>query len=135
MNQQDKSSALGVFEDYLETIEDAEHKKRMVKILSHIHENFPKLGLAVKWSQPMFLDHGTFIIALSYAKKHIALAPEHVALEKFSEEFDKAGYKKTKMLVQIPHNKELDFDLIDRLIAFNVEYKKDWDKFWLLPTR
>jgi uncharacterized protein YdhG (YjbR/CyaY superfamily) len=34
----------------------------------------------IKWNQPMFSDHGTFIIGFSIAKEHIAVAPEAVVI-------------------------------------------------------
>lgn len=123
------------FKDYLKTIEDEKQNKRMEEILIHIIDTFPQLETAIKWSQPTFTDHGTFIVAFSTAKKHISFAPEHVSLEKFEKEFKEAGYNITKMLVQIPNNKEVDYELLDKVIEFNIEYKKDFDKFWLLPTR
>lgn len=135
MKNKNEKDELAKFDDYLKSIADIDQRARMKEILSQIHEAFPELEVAVKWNQPMFLDHGTFIIAFSHAKKHISVAPEHVALEKFKDDFKKAGYTQTKMLVQIPHHKEVDYALIERVISFNIEYKKDWDKFWLLPTR
>lgn len=33
-----------------------------------ITETYPQLDTTVKWNQPMFTDHGTFIIAFSFAK-------------------------------------------------------------------
>ena len=39
-------------------------------------EKFPQLKEENKWNQPMFNDHGTFIIGFSIAKGHIAVAPE-----------------------------------------------------------
>lgn len=126
---------MDIFKDYLANIENEAHRRRMESILAHICMAFPELKPIVKWNQPMFLDHGTFIIAFSISKKHISLAPEHVALEKFADEFKQSGYSLTKMLVQIPHSEAVNYALINDVIAFNIDYKKDWDKFWLLPTR
>lgn len=123
------------FDEYLSGITEEMEQDRMQNLLLHVQHTFPQLKPEVKWNQPMFTDHGTFIIGFSLAKKHTALAPEHVALEAFREEFLEKGYKLTKMLVQIPHAEEVDYPLIDRVIAFNIEYKKDWKGFWLLPTR
>lgn len=123
------------FDDYLQRIADEKQRERMRNLLLHVQRTFPELKPVIKWNQPMFTDHGTFIIGFSIAKKHIALAPEHVALETFRDDFFARGYKLTKMLVQIPHTKEVDFVLIERVIAFQIDYKKDRKEFWLLPTR
>lgn len=126
---------LEVFQDYLITIENKKTLEKMKEILIHIRKTFPQLKPEIKWNQPMFTDHGTFIIAFSISKNHISMAPEYVSLEKFREEFIKEGYKITKMLVQIPNKEEVNFELLDKVIGFNIEYKKDFDKFWLLPPK
>ena len=122
------------FDDYLQRIADEKPRERMRNLLLHVQRTFPELKPVIKWNQPMFTDHGTFIIGFSIAKKHIALAPEYVALEAFRDDFLASGYKLTKMLVQIPHTNYVDEALIDLVIAFNINYKKDRDGFWL-PSR
>ncbi len=122
------------FDDYLQRIADEKPRERMRNLLLHVQRTFPELKPVIKWNQPMFTDHGTFIIGFSIAKKHIALAPEYVALEAFRDDFLARGYKLTKMLVQIPHTNNVDEALIDRVIAFNINYKKNRDGFWL-PSR
>ena len=75
-----------VFTPYLEQIHDQDHRQRMERLLSHIHQQFPTLGMRIAWNQPMFTDHDSFIIAFSMAKAHIAVAPEHKAIVQFSRE-------------------------------------------------
>lgn len=64
------------FKDYLTNIENEEHRDRMEEVLTYIKEKFPNLQTKLAWNQPMFTDHGTFIIGFSVSKKHIALAPK-----------------------------------------------------------
>ena len=78
----------------------------------------------------MFVDHGTFIIAFSVSKEHIAISPESKTLQVFEQEIKEAGYKATKMLFRIKWNDEIDFGLIDKLIEYNIEDKKEMTKFW-----
>lgn len=62
--------------------------------------------------------------------RHIAVAPEAVALDHFDEEIKKAGYQRSKMLFRIKWEDEIDFDLLDMIIEYNIEEKKDMTKFW-----
>lgn len=61
--------------EYLECIDIEEQKVRMKEIFEWIDLKFPQLEGTIKWNQPMFLDHGTFIIGFSIAKKHISFTP------------------------------------------------------------
>ena len=78
----------------------------------------------------MFSDHGTFIIAFSTSKQHISVAPEAVVLDLFDDEIKEAGYQRTKETFRIKWTDEIDFDLIDKMIEYNIEDKKDMTKFW-----
>lgn len=118
------------FQPYLNTIPSPEQRQRMESILSYIKQAFPHLKEEIKWSQPMFSDHGTFIIAFSIAKPHIAVAPEAKALELFAEEIESAGYSLTNQLFRIKWNDKVDFELLRKIVAFNIEDKKDHTKFW-----
>ncbi len=118
------------FSDFLSAMDDAEKRQKLESILNHIRKNFSKLEEEIKWNQPMFSDHGTFIIAFSVAKGHIAVAPEAVAIREFEQEIEAAGYHMTKELFRIKWADEVDFDLIDRIITYNIEEKKDMKKFW-----
>ncbi|MCQ4950818.1 hypothetical protein NE646_14380, partial [Bittarella massiliensis] len=42
---------------------------------------FPDLTPKIAWNQPMFTDHGTFIIGFSAAKAHLAVAPERAGIQ------------------------------------------------------
>lgn len=118
------------FEAFLDGIEDPGKRERLAGILEHIAAAFPSLKKEIKWHQPMFTDHGTFIIAFSVARHHIAAAPEKAALERFDGEIRKAGYERTKELFKIEWNDPVDFGLLDRIIAFNIDEKKDVHTFW-----
>ncbi|MGC2952001.1 iron chaperone, partial [Enterococcus faecium] len=51
----------------------------MKDLFAKITETKPQLDTTVKWNQPMFTDHGTYIIAFSFAKNHFSIAPEKAA--------------------------------------------------------
>lgn len=118
------------FQTYLSTIDDPNKKERMESILNYIKKMFPNLKEEIKWNQPMFTDHGTFIIAFSIAKGHIAVAPEPAAIKHFEKEIEKAGYSYTNQLFRIKWKDKVDYDLLSSIVAYNIEDKKDAVKFW-----
>ena len=118
------------FQKFLDKIVNPGYREKMEGLFKHITEKFPGLKREIKWNQPMFSNHGTFIIGFSIAKQHIAVAPEAVVLDHFAQEIKKAGYERSKMLFRIKWTDEIDFDLIDNMIEYNIEDKKNMTKFW-----
>jgi len=115
---------------FLDKIADEESKGRLSDILNHIKGKYPQLELAVKWNQPMFMDHGTFIIGFSVASNHTSVAPEQSVNEIFKDEIARSGYEKTKMFFKIRKTDEVDYGLLDRVIEFNINDKKFNKGFW-----
>ena len=119
-----------VFQTFLDSIEKPVQKARMEDILKFVKREFPQLKAELKWNQPMFIDHGTFIIGFSVAKGHIAVAPESLAIKLFESEIKDAGYSHTEELFRIRWADKVDYDLLRKLIAYNIEDKKDIISFW-----
>lgn len=119
-----------IFSTFLEKIENENHKAQLLEVLEYIEEHFPELEPVVKWNQPMFQTHGTFIIGFSTAKAHFSVAPENVTMEKFYDRIDANGYSQTKGMFRIKWSDQVDYDLLHDMIAFNIEDKKDFDLFW-----
>lgn len=88
----DKIKAAEVFEKYLSRIENETHRVRMREVLEWTKTRFPGLEPKIAWNQPVFTDHGTFIIGFSAAKQHFSVAPEPAAIRKFSREIQASGY-------------------------------------------
>ncbi|WP_214826660.1 DUF1801 domain-containing protein [Exiguobacterium sp. s26] len=118
------------FDDFLATIDDLEHRAKLDDIFVWVRETFPHLEERIAWNQPMFTDHGTFIIAFSVAKAHFAVAPEAVPLEVFQIQIREAGYTQTKQLFRIKWSQTVDYDLLRDIIAFNIEDKAGHTSFW-----
>jgi len=124
---------MDTFEAFLLTIPDLEQQARTREVLHWVGQEFPTLDRRIGWNQPMFTDHGTFIIAFSVARQHLAVAPETVALDHFDERIKQAGLKRTKMLLQMPWNKPIDYALLKDIISYNIQDKKDCASFWRKP--
>ena len=119
-----------VFAEYLENIDNPQHRDRMEEVLTWVHEAFPTMLPKIAWNQPMFTDHGTFIIGFSVSKLHLAVAPEQITINHFEGEIVKAGYDHTKQLMRIKWNAPVDYSLLERIIAFNMIEKAVCSTFW-----
>jgi uncharacterized protein len=119
-----------VFAEYLSHIDDPQHRARLEDIFHWIADKFPNLSPKIAWNQPMFTDHGTFIIGFSIAKHHMACAPERAGIIHFSEDLIKAGFSHTNELIRFPWDSPIDFFLLEKLITFNIIEKADCSTFW-----
>lgn len=117
-------------EEYLDIIEDLDHRAKLEEVLEWVKREFPQVEEKIAWNQPMFSDHGTFIIGFSTSKKHLLVAPEKVVIEYFSDRIKEVGYTHTKMLLQIRWEQEVNYELLRDLIRFNIEDKKECTSFW-----
>lgn len=117
-------------EIFNDKIKDAEQRSRLEEIFTWIKQEFPTLEPVVKWNQPMFTDHGTFIIGFSVAKNHISVAPESIAIKHFEEDIKNANYDHTKELFRIQWKDPVDYTLLEKLIDFNITDKADYQTFW-----
>ena len=118
------------FEKYLTTIENEENRIRMRQVLAWVIKRFPDLRPKIAWNQPMFTDHDTFIIGFSVSRQHIAVAPESVAIEKFSAEIARSGYSQSSQIFRIRWEEEVDFSLLEQIIQYNRKDKADCTSFW-----
>jgi len=118
------------FAAYLAKIDDPDHCDRVEEVLKWVTASYPQLVPRVAWNQPMFTDHGTFIIAFSTAKKHMAVAPEKAAIDRFEQDIKAGSHSSTKQLIRMSWDRPVDYVLLGKLIEFNMEDKADYDKFW-----
>ena len=118
------------FQPFLNDIPDPAQKERTEEVLNWIQATYPQLSPRIAWNQPMFTDHGTFIIGFSLSKQHLACTPELAGIRHFSETIKKAGYDHTMMLMKFPWNKPIDYVLLGQMIEFNIAEKADVQTFW-----
>ena len=119
-----------VFAEYLASIGEPEHRARTEEILQWVAKRFPDLVPRIAWNQPMFTDHGTFIVGFSVAKQHLAMSPERAGIEHFSAAIKRVGYDHSQMLLRIPWDRPVDFALLAEIIEFNIREKADTTTFW-----
>lgn len=119
-----------LFEEFLEGIDNPKHRTRTKEVLDWVTGRFPDLTPIIKWNQPMFTDHGTYIIGFSISKRHLAVAPEKAGINQFLDDIVDAGYDYTKELVRFPWDSPIDYGLLEQMISFNIRDKTDISTFW-----
>ncbi|URN96261.1 MAG: iron chaperone [Candidatus Pristimantibacillus lignocellulolyticus] len=119
-----------VFAEYLEKIDNPQHRERMEEIFTWVMNTFTELEPKIAWNQPMFTDHDTFIIGFSISKNHMSIAPEIPGINQFSNEIVQAGYDHTKNLFRIKWTSPVDYTLLKKIIEFNIMDKADCKTFW-----
>ncbi|SFB07413.1 MULTISPECIES: iron chaperone [unclassified Bacillus (in: firmicutes)] len=119
-----------VFAEYLAAIDNPQHRARTEEVLAWVTEKYPNLIPKIAWNQPMFTDHGTFIIGFSVAKHHLAVAPERAGMIHFSDEIVQAGHDHTKQLIRFKWGSPVDFSLLEKMIEYNILDKADCSTFW-----
>lgn len=119
-----------IFKEYLSGITNLEQRARMEELLNWVSEQLPVLEPRVAWNQPMFTDHGTFIMGFSVSKQHIAVSPEKVGIDHFSAAIKEAGYGHSSNLFRIKWSEPIPFSLLEKMIAFNRKDKADCSTFW-----
>ena len=122
--------SLEIFSNYLDTVKDPGQRNTLEGLLRWVRATFPRLVPRVAWNQPMFTDHGSFIVGFSVAKNHFSVAPEMVTMVKFAETIRRAGYDQTSMLFRIRWDQKIDYSLLEKMIRFNIEDKKNVTTFW-----
>ena len=121
---------MDVFADYLAHIDNPRQRARTAEVLAWVSKKFPHLAPKIAWNQPMYTDHGTFIIGFSVARQHLAVAPEKAGIDHFSDDIVRAGYEHSKMLLRLPWDKPVDFALLQKMIEFNISEKAGLATFW-----
>jgi uncharacterized protein len=119
-----------VFAEYLAGIENPQHRSRMEEVLGWVMGKFPHLRPRIAWNQPVFTDHGTYIIGFSAAKHHLAVAPERAGIVHFADTIVQAGYDYSQQLVRIPWDRPVDYLLLEQMISFNIQDKAEYSAFW-----
>ncbi|WP_375179002.1 iron chaperone [Enterococcus rotai] len=116
--------------EFFSSINEPEHRERLEELFDWTMKTYPQFSVVIKWNQPMFTDHGTFIIAYSTSKKHLSIAPETVTISTFKEDIEKSGYQHTDNIIKITWEQPIDYSLLKKIIDFNVQEKIDYTKFW-----
>ncbi|WP_199426182.1 iron chaperone [Thermaerobacillus caldiproteolyticus] len=119
-----------VFAKYLAGIDNPDHRDRTEEILTWVANKFPNLEPQIKWNKPTFTDHGTYIIMFAVAKNHLSVLPEEKTMVHFADEIAQAGYSASSRLFRIKWTEPVNYELLERIIEFNIQDKADCSTFW-----
>ncbi|MEK3699042.1 MULTISPECIES: iron chaperone [unclassified Paenibacillus] len=118
------------FAEYLAKIDNPVHRAATEEVLAWVIQEFPQLTPKIAWNQPMFTDHGTYIIGFSVSKAHIAVAPEKAGMDHFADAIKQAGLDHTKLLVRMKWTSPVDYTILRQMIEYNIADKADCTTFW-----
>ncbi|WP_291292859.1 DUF1801 domain-containing protein [Enterococcus sp.] len=118
------------FQEYLTKELSEAQRKVLEPLFEHILTEFPDLQARIAWNQPMFTDHGTFILGVSSSKKHFSVSPEVKTMALFHPRIEASGYSQTKNIFRILWDQPVDEKLIFDIIRFNIEDKAEFQTFW-----
>jgi uncharacterized protein len=119
-----------VFAEYLAHIDNPQHRARTEEVLTWVTKKFPNLEPQIKWNKPTFTDHGTYIIMFDTAKNHLSILPEEEAMVHFADEIAQAGYSASSRLFRIKWTEPVNYELLEKIIEFNIKDKADCSTFW-----
>lgn len=119
-----------VFAEYLAKIDNPVHRAATEEVLAWVIQEFPQLTPKIAWNQPMFTDHGTYIIGFSVSKAHMAVAPEKAGMDHFADAIKQAGLDHTKLLVRMKWTSPVDYTILRQMIEYNIADKADCSTFW-----
>lgn len=116
--------------DFFKNINDDDQRKQLHDVLDWITERFPHLRLVLVNESPTFTDHKTDIIEFNVTEGGIVLISKSKGFEQFKDDISAAGYLKTKDSITIPWQKEIDYGLLDEIIAWQVQMNSNTESYW-----
>lgn len=112
-----ENAKIKTIDEYIDTCsEEAQPKLRNLRKI--ILDASSELAEKISWDMPTFYFKGN-VIHFAAHKKHIGLYCGAEAVQFFSERLQ--SYKTSNGTIQIPNYRELDADLVQDIVKFNVE--------------
>jgi uncharacterized protein YdhG (YjbR/CyaY superfamily) len=93
-------------------------KKILNKVRKTISEAAPMSKEKISWRMPTFYLNGNLIHFAAH-KSHLGIYPGPEAITTFNEELK--NYKTSKGAIQFPFNKPIPYDLIKKIVVFNIK--------------
>lgn len=116
--------------EFLSSVPEGPKRDRITEVLDWVQATYPSLELRIAWNAPMFTHHGTFIIGFSAAQNHMSVAPEGATMEHFAHYMQERGTDRTAMLARQPWSAPVDYELLARLIDYQLATKEHVTSFW-----
>lgn len=117
-------------DEYLANISEENQRAKLSEILKWVTKTFPNLELQIKWKQPIFTDHDTYIIGFSVAKKHLTVGLETRNLQHVAPLLEQNGIKHGTNTFKIVFTDKIPYDLLNQIIEYVIDDKKEITTFW-----
>lgn len=117
-------------EEYLDSIADSDHRDEFNELLNWVHATWPQLVCEIKWNQPMFTDHGTFIIGFTALTNYVTVGSEPRAFEHAVPLIEQQHLKRGKKTFQIPYGRSDAWEVLEQIIDSTIADKRDVQTFW-----
>lgn len=115
---------------YFEKVADSNDRAIAIKLYNDLVSLDDNLSILYAWNNPMIKYKETFICGITVAKEHMTLAFENPALEFFKERIESCGYGLNLKTFKIKYDQEIDMKLLEEMVLFSIELKKDTTGFW-----
>ena len=112
------------FESYFSQQEKAV-RIRLEQIDTYIGTHYPQLKRKISYGMPTFSFEKN-VIHFAAMKHHIGLYPGPDAITYYKE--DLARWKTSKGAIQVPYAGEFPFELLDKLITYNLDHENQTDQ-------
>ncbi|MDR7856735.1 DUF1801 domain-containing protein [Tissierella sp.] len=112
-----ENTKIKTIDEYIATCSE-EIQPKLIKLRKIILDASSELTEKISWGMPTFYFKGN-VIHFAAHKKHIGLYSGAEAVQFFSEKLQ--SYKTSNGTIQIPNDRDLDADLIQDIVNFNVE--------------
>lgn len=121
---------MATFNLWLRQLENPAHREKAQEVFSWVQSRYPQLLPVLKWNQPMYTAHGTFILGFSAARAHLAVAAECACLNRYREALEQAGYACTKELLLIRWEQPVPYPWLAQMMETNLQDKAAQKTFW-----
>lgn len=107
-----------VIDDYLAEHSGA-HRTHLDTLRALITRLAPDATEAISWGMPTWKLNGN-LIHIAAGKHHVGVYPGADGVAFVAEELDELGLRHSKGAIQVPIDREIPIELIERLVRFRV---------------
>ena len=94
-------------------------QEKLQGIRTVIRKAAPDAEEAIRYGIPTFRQNGNNLVHFAAFKDHLSFFPTASGVEKFKKEL--SSYKLSKGTIQFPPDKQVPYDLVERIARFRVE--------------
>ena len=109
---------MSVIDDYLAE-HTGPHRQLMDELRALVTDLAPGATEALAWGMPTWKLNGN-LIHVAAAKHHVGLYPGADGVAFVSEELAERGFRFSKGTIQLPVDRPIPVDLVERLVTFRV---------------